>query len=381
MNDLVVGTYGRGFWVLDDMTPLRELAAHHEAIESAPAYFFKPGDAIRSRINVNWDQPTSVEVPHAPNPPYGAILYYYLKQAPTSPITLQVFDSAGKLVRTMSSTPPPATVDAEYPDYWLATPESRALPTAVGTNRTHWDLHYDDPPAYETDLENQMNMVEHSATSGPHGPQALPGTYTLKLTVDGKVYTQQLVVNNDPREPVTPQLMAAMRAQQTITLDAYEGMKESYAANEEVGQVRAQLASLMARQLTPELETQAKALDTKLATFGGQPAARGGGGPFGGGRGGPRAPGSMLSFLAVNNSFNVTVSAAQVGLDMAPTQSQIDTWLADCKEFNNTIEGWKKMTSEDLANFNKALQQNQQQPLSVPATRIAGPACNAPKMK
>ncbi|HEY7856209.1 MAG TPA: hypothetical protein VIC32_07180, partial [Terriglobales bacterium] len=200
-------------------------------------------------------------------------------------------------------------------------------------------------------------------------------------TVDGKVYTQQLVVNNDPRQPVTPQLMAAMRAQQTITLDAYEGMKESYAANEEVGQVRAQLASLMARQLTPELETQAKALDTKLATFGGQPAARGGGGPFGGGRGGPRAPGSMLSFLAVNNSFNVTVSAAQVGLDMAPTQSQIDTWLADCKEFNNTIEGWKKMTSEDLANFNKALQQNQQQPLSVPATRIAGPACNAPKMK
>ncbi len=107
MNDLVIGTYGRGFWVLDDITPLRQIAANAQAIGSSSAYLFEPEEAIRARINSNWDQPFSVEVPHAPNVPYGAIVDYYLSQQPSGPIELQVFDANGNLVRTMSSTLPP----------------------------------------------------------------------------------------------------------------------------------------------------------------------------------------------------------------------------------------------------------------------------------
>ena len=82
MNDLVICTYGRGFWVLDDMSPLREVAAKAQAIASAPAYLFKPGDAIRSRENGNWDQPMNPEIPHAENPPFGALIYYHLGKKP-----------------------------------------------------------------------------------------------------------------------------------------------------------------------------------------------------------------------------------------------------------------------------------------------------------
>src|SRR6185503_18638102 len=80
MNDIVIGTYGRGFWVLDDMSPLRDIATKGQQIASAPAYLFKPGDTIRARANANWDQPMNPEMPHAPNPPYGALLYYYLSK-------------------------------------------------------------------------------------------------------------------------------------------------------------------------------------------------------------------------------------------------------------------------------------------------------------
>src|SRR5215472_8870796 len=94
MNDIVIGTYGRGFWVLDDMSPLREIAAKAQQIASAPAYLFKPGDAIRSRMNSNWDQPMNLEIPHSLNPPFGAIVYYHLSKKPSSEIKMQFFDSA-----------------------------------------------------------------------------------------------------------------------------------------------------------------------------------------------------------------------------------------------------------------------------------------------
>ena len=348
MNDIVIGTYGRGFWILDDMSPLREIAARRAEIASAPAYFFKPGDAIRSRSNANWDQPMSVEMPHAPNPPYGAILYYYLSRPPAGEMTLQVFDAAGGTVRTMSSVQPAPIEGAIFPEYWLQSPASRALPTGPGMNRVNWDLHYDDPPAFNHDLENQMNMVEATASPGPHGPQVPPGTYTLKLTVDGKVYSQTVVVHNDPRVGESAATLNALKSQHNLTMRAYQGMKDSYSANEEVAAARAQLAPLLESQ-TADVAAKAKALDTTLATFGGAVEGRGGRGGFGGfGRGGA-APGAMQSFIALNNSFNAMVSMVQVGLDMAPTPAQIDTWESDCRNYNTTLAAWKKVKTEDLA--------------------------------
>jgi hypothetical protein len=373
MNDLVIGTYGRGFWVLDDITPLRQIAANAQAISSSSAYFFKPEEAIRARINSNWDQPTSVEVPHAVNPPYGVIVDYYLSQQPDGPVQLQVFDSRGNLVRTVSSTLPPPIEGQDYPRYWLASPQSRALSTNVGLNRFNWDLEYDDPPAFEHDLENQMNMVAGSTTPGPHGPQVIPGVYTLKLTVDGKVYTQHVTVMNDPRVGQSPALMAALREQNRLTLLAYHGMQQSYDGRDEVEAVRTKVAALMKTSLPSDLASQAKVLDASLTKIGGAKPA-----------GGPMAfflrarpkPGEMRSFLTLNSDYNTLVSMMQVGLDMAPTSTQIATWEKDCREYDRTLTAWKELQKQQIAAFNTALAKDNLQEISVAPTKLADPSCS-----
>jgi photosystem II stability/assembly factor-like uncharacterized protein len=373
MNDLVICTYGRGFWVLDDMSPLREVAAKAQAIVSAPAYLFAPGDAIRSRENGNWDQPMNPELPHAQNPPFGAIIYYHLNKKPAGDIRMQVFDSAGKLVRTMTSVLPAKFERPPYPDYWLKSSESRALPTNVGTNRTNWNLRYDDPPGYNPDINNQMNAVPDSVTPGPHGPLVLPGTYTIKLIVDGATYTQSVVVHNDPRIGESPKMVADLRAQNKLAMASWQGMKDSYDANEEVTAVRDQLATIMKGTPPPDVATAAKDLDTKLATIGGR---RAGGGFGGGGFGGPaRAPGSILTFLTENGTFYTVLGPlSQNGIDMPATGAMIHTWESGCKEFTATASAWKAALGTDLVTFNGLLTKNNLQPLTIPATAVKVPS-------
>jgi photosystem II stability/assembly factor-like uncharacterized protein len=372
MNDLVIGTYGRGFWVLDDMSPLREIAAKAQAIASAPAYLFKPGDAIRSRMNGNWDQPMNLELPHAQNPPFGALIYYHLSQPPAGEIKLQIFDSEGRLVRTISSIQPKLYERPPFPDYWLMPSSERALSTSVGTNRINWDLRYDDPPGFNPDINNQMNSAPGQVTPAPHGPLVLPGTYTVKLLVDGATYTQTLVVRNDPRLGESVTEMAGLRAQQKLAMAAVQGMKDSYAANEEVAAIRAQLAAL-AKPLPPEVATAATALDAKLMTFGGAPPRGGrGGGGFGGP---PRLPGSLLTFTAINGLFNTVLGPlTQNGIDMPPTKAEVDTLESGCKEFTATGNAWKTMLDEDLVAFNSLLTKNNLTPLRIAPTAVVAPA-------
>ena len=368
-NDLVIGTYGRGFWVLDDITPLRQIAAHAQAIASSPVYLFEPEQAIRARNNSNWDQPFSIEVPHAINVPYGAIVDYYLKQAPRGEIQLQIFDAKNNLVRTITSTLPPPIEGQDYPRYWLASPESRALSTHPGLNRINWDLYYDDPPAARHDLENQMDMVPGSTTPGPHGPQVIPGVYTLKLTVDGQVYTRQVTVENDPRVGQSPELMTALRAQNQLTLLSVQGMKQSFAGHDEVTAVRTQLATLMQGTLPDDVAAQAKTLDANLLKIGG--ALQTG---RGGARGGQPEANALQSFFDLNNSFNTMVSMMQVGLDMAPTPTQIATWESDCGSFTKTNDAWKA-AQKQIADFNALLTKNNLQPMTVPPGKLADMPC------
>jgi len=373
MNDLVIGTYGRGFWVLDDMSPLRDIAAQAQQIAAAPAYLFKPGDAIRSRMNSNWDQPMNPELPHAPNPPFGALIYYHLSQKPAGEIKLQIFDPANNLVRTITSTPPPMSERPPFPDYWLMPSSERSLATTIGTSRINWDLRYDDPPGYNPDINNQMNSAPGQVTPAPHGPLALPGKYTVKLLVDGVTYTQALVVHNDPRVGESAMVMSALRAQNKLALAASQGMKDSYAANEEVAAVRAQLATIMKGSMPPEVATAATALDAKLATLG----AAGGRGPRGGGFGGGfgggpvRVPGSVLPFYSISGIFyTVLAPLSQNGIDMPPTKAEVDTWESGCKEFTATMSAWKTMLDVDLVGFNSLLTKNNLMPLKITPTSV-----------
>jgi photosystem II stability/assembly factor-like uncharacterized protein len=367
LNDLVIGTYGRGFWVLDDITPLREIAAKAKTISAAPAYLFQPEEAIRARNNSNWDQPFSIEVPHAFNVPYGVLVDYYLSHEPTGPIKLDIFDGQNKLVRTIASTPPPPIEGALYPKYWLAPPESRALSTHAGLNRINWDLYYDDPPALRHDLENQMNMTEGSTTPGPHGPQVIPGVYTLKLTVDGQVYTQKATVVNDPRVGESPALMTALRSQNKLTLLAMHGMEQSFAGHDEVEAVRGQLASLTQGDVPADVAAKAKVLEAGLVKVGGVLPAGGFGG--GGGRRGPAAPDALQSFLELNTTYSSVVSIMQVGLDMAPTSAQIDTWESGCTHYNQTLAAWKAMQPQ-ISDFNALLTKSNLHPLSLSPTKM-----------
>jgi hypothetical protein len=369
-NDLIIGTYGRGFWVLDDIAPLRQIAANASAIRSASTFLFQPEDAIRARINSNWDQPFSIEVPHVPNVPYGAIVDYYLDHQPQDPIQLQVFDANGHLVRTMSSTLPPSIDDADYPHYWVASPESRALSTHVGLNRINWNLNYEDPPALRHDLENQMNMVPGSATPGPHGPQVIPGVYTLKLTVDGRVYTRDVTVVNDPRVGQSPALMAALRTQNKLSLLSVQGMEESYAGHDEVDAVKSQLQTLMQGSMPSDVATEAKIIEASLTKIGG-------GMPAGGGeaRRGPPDPKAMKSFFDLNNAYNAMVSMIQVGLDMAPTPTQIATWKTDCADYNRTKTAWDGIQPQ-LVNFNAMLAKNNLQQIRLVPSKLTNASCS-----
>jgi photosystem II stability/assembly factor-like uncharacterized protein len=220
-NDLVVGTYGRGFWILDDYSPLRQITP---AVALEAAHLFKPGDAVRVRRNVNGDTPFPPEVPHAANPPLGAIIYYYLGTRPSGDITLDIMDAAGKVVRHMSSAPIPPLPDAPppVPNFWLEKP--KPMPTEVGTNRINWNIRYDNPPAFTHNFAQVMGAMTEDTPYSPEGPLALPGVYTLKLTVNGKSYTQTLTVKNDPRSPATA---ADLRAQHELQMNLYNYAKEA----------------------------------------------------------------------------------------------------------------------------------------------------------
>jgi hypothetical protein len=217
-----------------------------------------------------------------------------------------------------------------------------------------------------------MNMTEGSVTPGPHGPQVIPGVYKLKLNVDGQVYSSEVTIVNDPRVGQSPELMAGLRTQNKLSLLSLEGMKQSYTAFEEAAAIRSQLAALQST-LPADLAAQAKTLDASLLKVGGAMPAGGG---FGGGgaRRGPAEPNAVQPFFALNSDFSTLVSMMQVGLDMAPTPTQIATWEKDCTTFNQTDAAWKT-TQQQLADFNAALAKNNLQPIKLSIAKLTEEPC------
>jgi photosystem II stability/assembly factor-like uncharacterized protein len=197
-DDLVAATHGRSFWILDDISPLRQLSA---AIAGSDAYLFRPQTGMRIRWNKNTDTPLPPEEPAGQNPPDGAIVYYYLKNA-ADPVVIDVLDAAGKLVRHYSSAdqPLPAENDLTYPAYWFRPP--RIPPAVAGMHRFVWDLRYSPPDV--SHHEYPMTAVLHDTPREPRGPMAVPSDYTIKLTANGKTFTQPLTLRMDPRVKTPP---------------------------------------------------------------------------------------------------------------------------------------------------------------------------------
>ena len=247
-DDLVVATHGRSFWVLDDVTPLRQVTVESSQMD---ALLYRPQTALRLHYPTDVDK----RQPVGENPPAGAIINYFLKTAPKDEVTLDILDAQGKLVRHLSSKEkkqndqPP-----EWPDQ-VETP--RVIPAAEGMNRFAWDLHYDDPI---------QTPGAYYYGEGPRGPLALPGDYQIRLTAGGKTQTAPLRLEIDPRikeaEPALPR-------QFELSAKVVGRIGELHQAINEIRNVKTQIEGLHKRfgedqRLKPAL-TAADALAKKMS--------------------------------------------------------------------------------------------------------------------
>jgi photosystem II stability/assembly factor-like uncharacterized protein len=197
-DDLVVGTHGRSIWILDNIAPLRQLAA---AIASDDPFLFAPPIATRVRWNMFLDTPLPPEEPTGENPPDGAILDYYL---PTQAnlVVLEVTNQDGKVIRRFTSGDEPERVDPTslpHPTYWIR--PTQTLSVTKGHHRFVWDLRHEPPRGARRQFA--IAAVQFRTPSGPHGPFVPPGQLRVRLTVDGVVTEDTLSVRLDPRVELT----------------------------------------------------------------------------------------------------------------------------------------------------------------------------------
>ena len=255
-DDIVVGTHGRSFWILDDMTVLRQL----DAKPSAETFLFKPKLTYRFRRDKNTDTPLPPEEPAGENPPDGAIINYRLGAAATTPVVLDILDTSGRTVRTFSSADSvePIETDLNVPTYWVR--PQRRLATSPGTHRFVWDLHY--PPPNVLSHDYPISAISGDTPRFPLGPAVLPGSYTVRLSVNGRRYEQPLTVRMDPRVRITP---AGLRLQHDIGVRMNDAISRDFAALSELRTQRGLLRTQREGAKAKEVADSLVALDSTLA--------------------------------------------------------------------------------------------------------------------
>ena len=193
-DDLCVATHGRGFWILDNITPLRQL---QESVTKAPAVLFRPQVALRVRWNLNTDTPLPPDVPAGENPPDGAMIDYHIGPGTSGPVSLEIKDETGQIVRRYSSADPLPTPNPSLaiPPYWLR--PAQQLAADPGMHRFLWDLHHAPVPGEAP--QYPIAAVYRNTAPAPTSPWVMPGKYRVVLTVGGKSYEQPLTVVMDPR--------------------------------------------------------------------------------------------------------------------------------------------------------------------------------------
>jgi photosystem II stability/assembly factor-like uncharacterized protein len=357
-NDLVVGTYGRGIFILDDYAVLRQMTP---AVAAEPVHLFKPDPTVRTRRNTNFDTPFPPETPHAINPPDGVILYYSLASNPSGEVTIDVLDSAGTTIRHLSSVPVAPAKEAArppHPNFWVAAPH--ALPAAAGLNRTSWDLRLDAPPAFAHSFEINANPGLTPTT--PEGIIAPPGTYTLKLNVEGRSFTQKVTLTNDPRSPATG---ADIRAQYALLRKINDGVKTAWDGYQQVEAMRATVRTRVPADSTSDAAKALKAFRTKLDTVGGNA----GGGGFPAGR---RPPPNFYQL----NSRLVGQLTAHDNADQAPTEAMLAGYAQACRDLRAAAANWSAINTEDLPGLNAVLGTTGLQPVPA-AAGVKAAECGA----
>jgi hypothetical protein len=319
-DDLVLSTYGRGLWVLDDLSPVRQLSS---AALSSSAYLFKPATALRVRWDTYQDTPLPIETPTGKNPPDGVILDYYLKATRSDGASITIRDGNGGVVRKFTgvSTEPNLPLP-NVPEYWFA--KLGVVDKNSGLHRFVWDLRYESPrtlPAsyYGPILEyTEYTLADHAIPyetprQQPQGPLVVPGTYTVEFTAGGKTVKQPLIVKLDPRVHAT---QPDLEAQLALARRILNGVAASYAAFQEVKTLNAAVEERKKAQpaSTAEIEKQVAAVQDGTKT----------------------APG----LGPLNRDLTRLLNSVEAA-DQRPTVPQIQAVNEKCEALDKTLVLWK----------------------------------------
>lgn len=235
-DDVVVGTHGRSFWILDNITTLRQLASG--SITKEQAILFKPQDTYRIRWNMNTDTPLPQEEPGGQNPPDGAIIDYYLSDKAQGFVTLEIFDKNGRSIRRFASDDVPYKIpDVNIPLYWIR-PE-QILSAEAGSHRFLWDMHY---APLNLPVHFPMTAIYGNTPPDATSPWVMPGTYTAKLTVNGKTYEQPFTVKTDPRVNTT---LEQLQLQHDLSMICYENRKRLISIQNEIEAIRTKIRNAL----------------------------------------------------------------------------------------------------------------------------------------
>ncbi|HXQ97867.1 MAG TPA: hypothetical protein VN774_05455 [Candidatus Limnocylindrales bacterium] len=353
-DDLIVATHGRGFWIIDNISSLRQIAAMTAAPDTM---LFKPVTAVRMRTGGSGGTPLPYGSAETDNPPTGAILDYYLTSTASAPVTLEILDKSGKTVRTYSSADSGAGGGRRggggggrggapnIPAYWNRPPET--LSAAAGMHRWVWDLHYAAAPG-----------AGGGGRGGGGGASwALPGNYEVKLTADGKSYTQPLTVKMDPRVRTS---LVELQQQFDVAQQVAAKSAEVARARAEVAAVRSQIANLLKQAPADSgLLAALNALDTKAAEIGGVTPTSS---PDSSGVSGPTNDVSSLLFVAGELG---QISGAVEGIDAAPSLQVMTAFANAQKLAAAAITKWNAAKAAELAAANAQLQEANLPPISL----------------
>jgi photosystem II stability/assembly factor-like uncharacterized protein len=335
-NDLIVGTHGRSFWILDDITPLREAA---DLAADKAAHLFTPAPAYRLQRDTNTDTPLPPDEPAAQNPPDGAVIDYYLAHAASRPITLEILDARGQLVRKFSSDDKPEVTEADLkkqliPLYWLR--PFRSLSSEAGMHRWVWDLHYSTP--HSARHEYPIAAIPGDTPRYPLGPTALPGSYTARLTADGKSYTTPFTVKMDPRVQISA---ASLEKKFQLEMRVGSLLSETSKAVVQAGSIGEPLEKL-SQQATGTAHDSIEAFRTKLAAL------------LGVASGFAAPPADAVTLTRVNGQ--VAVLYGQVWqVDAEPTVAQSEAIAATEPDASDTMKRWDALKTLDLPALNREL--------------------------
>ena len=348
-DDLVVATHGRSFWILDNITPLRQVSP---GVGSADAYLFRPAVALRVRGNQNRDTPLPPETPAGQNPPEGAIFDYYLKTAAAAPVVLEIADTQGNVVRRFSNSDVPPHVDFSklaFPPYWVEVPH--ILSKNAGAHRFVWDLRYLTPQWLFH--EYSMAAVAGETPVAPRGPLMLPGKYEVRLTADGRTYRQPLEIKEDPRVSTSS---ADLARQLQLELQITDAVTKDTGAYNQISALRKQLGQMLketaGKPRMAKLAAAATAVDSKLAALAGSSPI----------------PGGTATLATVNGTLAALLNAVE-SADTAPTAQSYALFEETQRSLQALLASWQKIQQQDVPELNRLARRSGLHEVEVPPAK------------